>query len=169
MLLAGAIGARRPGFDATAMQGSLMHRVNTILARKGNEVLTVAGGELVFEAIRQMAEAGVGSILVVDAGALRGIFTERDYLRRIALQGRHSQDTRVEEVMTAELICVGPDESVEQCMAIMTERHIRHLPVMRGDQLLGVVSIGDLVRQVTRQLAEEIKYLTDYVSGAYPG
>ena len=146
-----------------------MHRIHTILARKGDEVLSVAGGEMVFEAIRRMAEAGVGSILVIDADTVRGIFTERDYLRRIALQGRRSQDTRVEEVMTADLICVGPDESVEQCMAVMTERHIRHLPVMQGDKLLGVVSIGDLVRQVTRQQAEQIRHLTDYVSGAYPG
>lgn len=146
-----------------------MDRISAVLARKGDEVLTISSGELVIEAIRRMAEAGVGSILVVDGGELSGIFTERDYLRRIALQGRRSDETAIADVMTSKLICVGPEESVEQCMAVMTEQRIRHLPVLEGGELLGVVSIGDLVRQISRVQAERIRYLTEYVSGSYPG
>ena len=146
-----------------------MHRISSVLARKGATILSISSGELVIEAIRRMAEAGVGSILIVDGGELVGIFTERDYLRRIALQGRRSDETSISDVMTTKIICVGPEESVEQCMAVMTEQRIRHLPVMEGEKLLGVVSIGDLVRQISREQAERIRYLTEYVSGSYPG
>ncbi len=145
-----------------------MNRVQSILTRKGSALLSTDSDKLVINAVRKMAEAGCGSILVVDEGKLVGIFTERDYLRRIALEGRRSTETKIADVMTSDLIVVGPDETVEQCMAIMTERRIRHLPVMSGEQVAGVVSIGDLVRQISRQQAEQIRHLTDYVSGGYP-
>ncbi len=146
-----------------------MSNIRAILAGKSGDVLSIVSTEVVFEAVRRMAEAGVGSILVIDDGELRGIFTERDYLRRIALERRRSTETLVADAMTTKLIVVGPDETVEQCMAVMTEQRIRHLPIMEGGKLIGLVSIGDLVRHVTRQQAEQIRYLTDFVSGSYPG
>ncbi len=141
-----------------------MPRVSDILEEKGSDVLSIEGSATVLEAIKRMVEANVGSLLVTDNGALRGIFTERDYLRRVALEGRTEQDTPVSEIMSSRLVYVTPDTSVQECMGVMTERRIRHLPVLNEhNDVLGVVSIGDLVKFQSREQDVQIKFLTEYL------
>lgn len=139
------------------------------LLRTGSPIVSIGPDATVFEAIGRMVEHNVGSILVTEGDALRGIFTERDYLRRIALEGRTSRETAVRDVMTADLITVSPDDSVDGCLATMTERKIRHLPVLRNGELLGVVSIGDLVRARLEEARGEVEGLKHFVTGGYPG
>ena len=139
-----------------------------ILKRKGGEVIIIGPAATVFEAIGRMVEHNVGSLVVEDGGEVRGIITERDYLRRIALEGRSSKSTRVEEVMTADVIHVEPSDTVEECMALMTEHKCRHLPVMRQGRLAGLISIGDCVRELLRAKARHVEDLTRYVEGQYP-
>jgi len=146
-----------------------MGQIAEILARQKNQVQTIEPGTTVFDAVRKMVEHNIGSILVADGDDIRGIFTERDYLRRIVLENRTSKTTRVDEVMTPKLVCVDPDRSVEDCLAIITQERIRHLPVMEQGRLVGIVSIGDLVKFLSKERAIEIRYLTDYISGKYPG
>lgn len=142
-----------------------MADVAKILSEKGTDVLRIQGSATVFEAISAMVDANVGAILVTgdDGDRIAGIFTERDYLRRIAVEGRTSRDTRVHEVMTAPVIAVGPETTVEEAMALMTDRRIRHAPVVDGNRLLGIVSIGDLVRQQSQEQSFTIRYLTEYI------
>jgi CBS domain-containing protein len=143
-----------------------MADVAKILAEKGSDVIRIAGDATVFEAVKQMVEANVGAILVTgsDPDKIEGIFTERDYLRRIAVEGRTSRDTLVREVMTSPVIAVGPETTVEEAMALMTDRRIRHAPVIDDDHLLGMVSIGDLVRLLSQEQSFKIRYLTEYIS-----
>jgi CBS domain-containing protein len=115
-----------------------------------------------------MVQHNVGSILVMDHSEIAGIFTERDYLRRIALRGRTSRTTRVEEVMTTDVIRVKPDTSVEQCMQIMTAHKCRHLPVVDDDELVGIISIGDCVKQISHDAQSEANSLKAYIKGQYP-
>ena len=138
-----------------------------MLAHKGGAVVTTAPEATVFEAIGTMVEHNVGAIVVCAGENLRGIFTERDYLRRIALQGRTSRETRVEEVMTSDLITVTPEASVDECLATMTERKIRHLPVMHAGRLVGVVSIGDCVRTLADAAKGEAEQMRRFVAGGY--
>ena len=145
-----------------------MSQVADILARKDSTVHTVDRETTVFDAIKSMVEKNVGSVIVTDGESISGILTERDYLRRIVLEGRTSRSTQVSEVMTARLICVGPSHSVEECMSIMTQQRIRHLPVMESDRLAGIVSIGDLVKHLSKEQASELRFLSDFVSGRYP-
>jgi CBS domain-containing protein len=116
------------------------------------------------EAVKTMVDANVGSLLVTSSGEVVGIVTERDYLRRVALEGRTDDDTTVGEIMTAPLVVVGPDTSIDECMAVMTDRRIRHLPVVEDGKVVGLVSIGDLVKFKSRQQSFEIQYLTDYIT-----
>jgi len=143
-----------------------MGRVSDILDGKGRDVLRVEGSATVYEAVAMMVEGNVGSLLVDEEGALAGIVTERDYLRRVAVQGRDERTTPVREIMTRELVYVGPDASVDECMAVMTARRIRHLPVLgEGREVLGIVSIGDLVKFQSSEQSVQIRFLTDYISG----
>jgi CBS domain-containing protein len=137
-----------------------------ILEQKSGDVIRINGDATVFDAVKAMVEANVGAILVTgsDANHIEGIFTERDYLRRIAVEGRTSRDTTVREVMSAPVIVVTPETSVEEAMALMTDRRIRHAPVVEGDRLVGMVSIGDLVRNQSREQDFKIQYLTEYIS-----
>ena len=146
-----------------------MSQIVNVLAGKGNEVHTVTRDTTVFDAIKKMVDHNLGSILVKDQAALYGIFTERDYLRRIVLEGRDSRTTQIHEVMVSRLIYVSPSTSVEDGLAIMTQERIRHLPVMDEDQLVGLVSIGDLVKFLSREREIEITYLKEYISGGYSG
>jgi signal-transduction protein with cAMP-binding, CBS, and nucleotidyltransferase domain len=146
-----------------------MAQVADILERKGRSVLTIDRSATVFDAIRQMVDRNVGSIIVTEKGSIAGILTERDYLRRIVLEGRTSKTTHVTEVMTAKVICVDPGRPIDECMAIMTQQRIRHLPVMEGGEVIGIVSIGDLVKSLSQEREIEIQYLTDYITGKYPG
>jgi len=146
-----------------------MGRVADILARKGAEIRTIPRDATVFDAIKMMVHHNVGSLLVMDAEAVAGIFTERDFLRRVALVERDPRQTLVRDVMTERLVCLDPHSSVQDCMALMTQKRIRHLPVLDGPRLAGLVSIGDLVRHLSDEREVEVRYLTDYITGKYPG
>jgi len=140
-------------------------RIAEILRRKGSDVLKIEASATVFDAIKKIVEHNVGSILVTRGGDVIGIMTERDYLRKIAILGRTSHDTLVEQIMTTPLVYITPETSIEESMAIMTDRRIRHLPVVEDDEVIGVVSIGDLVKFQTQEQSFQIKYLTEYISG----
>ena len=141
-----------------------MSDVAKVLEGKGSEVLTIDAAATVFEAIKRMVEANVGALLVTDGGRVAGIITERDYLRRVTLEGRTEEETLVREIMTSPLVYVTPETSVEECMAVMTERRIRHLPVFTdGRELVGIVSIGDLVKFKSKEQGFQIKFLTEYI------
>ena len=143
-----------------------MGHVSDILDAKGTDVLGIEGSATVHEAVARMVDANVGSLLVYEDGALAGIVTERDYLRRVAVEGRDERTTPVREIMSPELVYVGPEASIDECMAVMTERRIRHLPVL-GDarDVLGIVSIGDVVKFQSREQSVQIRFLTEYISG----
>ncbi len=142
--------------------------VSSLLRRKGADIVTTPPESTVFDAIGRMVERNVGAIVVCDAdGAPAGIFTERDYLRRIALEGRTSRTTRVDEVLTTGLATVGPDATAEDCLTLMTERRIRHLPVLDGGRLVGLVSIGDCVRALLEETQGRAEQLERFVSGGY--
>lgn len=141
-----------------------MSDVAKVLEGKGSEVLTIDAEATVFEAIKRMVDANVGALLVTDGGRVVGIVTERDYLRRVTLEGRTEKETLVREIMTSPLVYVTPETSVEECMAVMTERRIRHLPVFaEGRDLVGVVSIGDLVKFKSKEQDFQIRFLTEYI------
>jgi len=146
-----------------------MSTVSEIISGKGEAVHTIDRDKTVFEAIRQMVNANVGSLIITDGDAICGIFTERDYLRRIVLEGRTSKDTPVIEVTTERLVVVDPSRSIEECMSMMTSERIRHLPVIDEGKLIGLVSIGDLVKHLSQEREAEIRYLTEYIAGKYPG
>ena len=141
-----------------------MSTVSEILGDKGRDVLKIDVGGSVFEAVEQMVAANVGSLLVTDGGNIVGIVTERDYLRRVTLKGRTDRDTAVGEIMTSPLVVVNPDTSIDECMAVMTDRRIRHVPVVENGEVIGVVSIGDVVKFKSKQQSFEIRYLTDYIT-----
>ena len=141
-----------------------MNTVLDILEEKGNDVYRIDADETVLEAARRMVEANVGSLLVTVEGEVVGIVTERDYLRRVAVEERTGTDTFVREIMSSPLIVVTPQTSIDECMALMTDRRIRHLPVTNGGEVVGMVSIGDLVKFKSEQQSFEIQYLTDYIT-----
>ncbi|MGH3115751.1 MAG: CBS domain-containing protein [Gaiellales bacterium] len=141
-----------------------MNRVKEILDEKGHDVLRIASDESVYEAVKLMVESGVGSLLVIEGGEIAGIFTERDYLRRMVLEGRDDKETAVQEVMSSPLVVVTPENTIDECMAMMTDRRIRHLPVVDGGDVVGIVSIGDAVKFKSKQQSFEIRYLTDYIT-----
>lgn len=145
-----------------------MGRVADILRSKGSTIYSIRSDESVYEAVRAMVGHNVGSLLVLDGDEVKGIVTERDYLREIVLRGRTSKSTLVHEIMTREIVVIEPGRSIEECMAIMTERRIRHLPVVEAGSLVGVISIGDLVKRIASDREVEIRYLTDYITGKYP-
>jgi CBS domain-containing protein len=140
-----------------------VNRVKEILADKGGEVFQIGADATVFEAVKQMVETGVGSLLVTEEGEITGIFTERDYLRRMALEGRNDKETPVRDVMSSPLVVVTPETPIDECMAVMTDRRIRHLPVVEAGEVVGLISIGDAVKFRSKQQSFEIQYLTDYI------
>ena len=143
--------------------------VRSILDRKGYAVFALPPEASVLDAIAMMAEKGVGALLVLEEGRLAGVVSERDYARKVILKGKHSKETRLEEIMTSPVIAVGPDQTVDECMRIVTDRRIRHLPVLDGGKVVGMISIGDLVRSIIAAQEATIKELHNYIAGAYPG
>ncbi len=144
-----------------------MSRVSEILEHKGGMVLSVDINETVLDAISLMAQVNIGAVLVQENDNIAGIFTERDYLQKIALQSRSSQETKVGEVMTSPVISADPGDSVQQCMETMTTCHCRHLPVVENGKLLGIVSIGDLVKKMLDEKQSEVEKLSEYITGTY--
>ena len=139
--------------------------LSSILEGKSGDVLEIDGDATVFEAITKMVEANVGSLLVTDEDEIVGIMTERDYLRRVTLEGRTDKETAVRDIMSSPVYVATPDTQIDECMALMTDRRIRHVPVVDEGNVVGVVSIGDLVKYTSKQQEFEIKYLTDYITG----
>jgi len=140
-----------------------MTSVRQLLDRKGRQVFSIAPGTAVLDAIRTMAERHVGALLVMEGEKLSGIVSERDYARKVILMGRSSADTPVRDIMTAAVITVQPETPVEKCMQIMTERRVRHLPVIENGRVVGMVSIGDLVKAVIAEQQQQIEQLESYI------
>ena len=139
--------------------------VASILRYKGRHVWSVGPEESVFQAIRLMADKGIGALVVIADDRLVGIISERDYARKVVLQGKSSRETSVRDIMTSPVVSVSPDHTVDDCMRIVTNKRIRHLPVVQGESVIGVVSIGDLVRRVISTQGETIQYLQEYIVG----
>jgi len=143
--------------------------VRSILETKGRTVWTVVPEATVYDALVLMSEKGVGALVVVSEGKPLGVFSERDYARKLILHGKTSRDTLVQEIMSAPVMTISPDETVEECMRIMTRNRIRHLPVIDSGSVAGVVSIGDLVNAIISAQAATIHQLSSYIAGKYPG
>jgi CBS domain-containing protein len=141
-----------------------MNRVSEILGDKGRDVLKIEADAPALEAVRQMVDANIGSLLVTDGGEVTGIVTERDYLRRVAHEGPADEGVAVRDIMSSPLVVVGPETEIDECMAVMTDRRIRHLPVVEEGDVVGIVSIGDVVKFKSKQQSFEIRYLTDYIT-----
>ncbi len=141
-----------------------MHTLRQLLGSKTPEVFAVAPGDSVIDAIRLMAEKGVGAVLVMDGARLAGIVSERDYARKIVLHGKSSSDTSVRDIMTADVVTVGPNQTVAQCMQIVTDHRIRHLPVVEDNEVIGVISIGDLVKAVIEDQQVQLDQLQRYIA-----
>jgi CBS domain-containing protein len=148
---------------------NIVGTIDSLLSQKGNHVWTIAPNATVYEAIELMAAKNIGSLLVMDGERLAGVITERDYTRKVALKGKSSRQTPVAEILSPQVITVGRDHSIEACMKLMTKHRIRHLPVVEGEQVLGVVSIGDLVNWTISAQHVAIEQMEDYISGKYPG
>ncbi len=142
-----------------------MKLVKHLLDKKGNEVISIVEEASVLEAIKLMADRAVGSLLVMDGDDLNGIVTERDYARKVIIKGRSSESTQVGEIMTTDVHTASTDQTVNHCMTVMTERRIRHLPVVEGGKVIGLISIGDLVEAIIADQQEEIEHLEQYISG----
>lgn len=143
-----------------------MNQVSEILGDKGREVLKIDAEAPALDAVRQMVGANIGSLLVAEGDDVTGIVTERDYLRHVAEEGPTEEGVTVRDIMSSPLIVVSPETEIDECMAVMTDRRIRHLPVVENGDVVGIVSIGDVVKFKSKQQSFEIRYLTDYITSS---
>jgi len=143
-----------------------MKTVKELLQAKGYDVWTIAPDASVYDALRLMADKNVGAVLVIDGGNVVGILSERDYARKVILEGKSSKHTPVREIMTEKVLCVRTDQTAEECMALMTNKRVRHLPVIEGDCLVGVISIGDVVKAIISEQEFMIEQLENYITGS---
>ncbi len=142
-----------------------MKTVRSLLQTKGHAVWTIAPDATVYQALRVMADKNVGALLVLEGGELVGIISERDYARKVALRGQTAHSTFVRDIMTTDVVSIHPDQTVEECMALMTDKRIRHLPVVADGRLMGVISIGDVVKSIITEQGFMIEQLTSYIVG----
>jgi CBS domain-containing protein len=143
--------------------------ISAIMNHKSGEVFSISPDAMVFEAIEMMDKKNVGALLVMEQERLVGVISERDYTRKVFLRGKHSRETKVAEIMSTNLTVTHPREPVEKCLRLMTDKHIRHLPVMDGDKVIGVISIGDLVKHIISCQSAAIAHLESYIHGGYTG
>lgn len=139
--------------------------ISEILSHKGTQVWSVSPEETVFDAIQLMSDKNIGALLVIESSRLVGILTERDYTRKVALKGKSSKQTAVKEILSGQVIHVTPDHTIEECLRLMTDHRVRHLPVLESDQIVGIVSIGDLVNWIISAQSSTINLLQTYISG----
>ena len=144
-----------------------MHTVKELLREKGSQVWTIAPKVTVYEALELMATKNIGALVVIEQGNVAGIFTERDYARKVILKGRSSKTTTVGELMITDVLYVSPDDTIENCMALMTDKRLRHLPVMEDGKLAGIISIGDIVRVIISDREFTIRELERYITGGH--
>ncbi len=142
-----------------------MEFVSQFLEKKGHDVWWVAPETTVFDALQLMANKKVGALLVLEEDSLVGVFSERDYARKVILKGKSSKNTPVRDIMSTKIVCVAPNQSTEECMSLMTEKRVRHLPVMDGENLIGIISIGDVVKAVIADREDVIEQLEHYITG----
>ncbi len=142
-----------------------MKTINDVLRDKGRSVWTIDADASVLDALKLMADKEIGALMVIESGQLAGVISERDYARKVVLHGKSSRETPVREIMTRKVLYVKPEQTVEECMALMTEKHVRHMPVLDGDQMIGVVSIGDIVKSVISEQQFMISHLENYIRG----
>lgn len=142
--------------------------INEILAHKNSELWSISPDATVFEAIQMMADRNIGALPVIASGKLLGVVSERDYTRKVALKGKSSKEMRVQEILAVPVIA-SPSDTVEECMKLMTTHRVRHLPILQGDQVIGLVSIGDLVNWIITAQTSTINQLESYITGHYPG
>lgn len=159
------LGKKRQYHWITVRGGVVIKTVGDILRIKGNDVWSTTPDATVYEALQTMAEKNVGALVVLDANAVVGIMSERDYARKVILHGKSSREIRVREIMTSEVYYVRPDQDIQDCMAQMTEKRVRHLPALENDQLVGIISIGDVVKALIAEHESTIKHLEDYITG----
>ena len=141
--------------------------IGAILSQKTKDIFSIPSNATVFEAIEMMDEKNVGALLVIDGGRLNGVISERDYTRKVFIRGKRSRETKVSEIMSTNVTVTHPREPVEKCLRLMTDKHIRHLPVVESDQVVGVISIGDLVKHVISCQQAAIAHLESYIHGGY--
>ncbi len=142
-----------------------MGTVNKIIKTKGHIIYSVSPDTMIYEALEMMVEKNVNALVVMENEKLAGIFTEKDYARKVVLKGKSSKDTRIGEIMTKDLITVNPDTTIENCMRLMTGKFIRHLPVVEGEELVGIISIGDVVKYIIEEQKFIIENMEHYITG----
>ena len=142
-----------------------MTTIRKILQSKPSEICSVAPQTTVFEALKTMADKNIGALLVLEGGEIKGIFSERDYARKVVLVGKSSKDIPVSDIMTSRVAYLGPDQTPQDCMALMTDKRIRHIPILEDDKLIGIVSIGDVVKAIISEQEFQIQQLETYITG----